>query len=109
MAAVVGREGELVIYIEDEYDQERHTHLPLNLEDEAPQHRNLCFIPAGPISFVDVDGLDHLTSSEVTTSSRIGFRDAIVERDESCVATGLRKEYCDACHLIPHSKGNKVR
>ena len=109
MAAVVGREGELVIYTEDENDHKRHTHLPLDLEDVAPQHRKLCFIPGDPISFVDVDGLDHLTTSEVTTLSPAGFRGNIVERDGTSVITGYRKEFCDACRLIPHSKGNQVR
>ena len=106
MAAVVGREGELMIYIEDENDPEIHTHLPLDLEDVAPQRRALCFIPGGPISFVDVDGLDHLTTSEITTPSRAGFRDDIVERDGNSVVTEIDKELCDACHLIPHSKGD---
>ena len=109
MAAVVGCKGELMTYTEDENGHEGHAHLPLNLEDAAPQHRKLCFIPEGPMNFVDVDGLNHLKSSQVTTPSRVGFRDNIVERDGSSVVTGLEQEFCDACHLIPHSKGNEVR
>jgi hypothetical protein len=108
MAAVAGCEGDLVIYTEDENNHKEQT-LPLNLEDAAPQHRNLRFIPGGPISFIDVDGLNHLKSSQVTTSSRAGFRNDIVERDGSCVITGFREHFCDACHLIPHSKGDEVR
>jgi len=109
MAAVVGCEGVLVPYTEDEHGQEGQTDLPLNLEETAPQQRKLCFIPEGPISFIDVDGLNHLKSSQVTTPSRAEFRDDIVERDGSSVVNGLRKELCEACHLIPHSKGNEVR
>jgi hypothetical protein len=108
MAAVVGCEGRLATYTEDENDNEGKTDLPLNLEDAAPQHRKLRFIPDGPISFVDVDGLNHLKSSQFTTSSRAGFRDDIVERDGSSVVNGIDEELCDACHLIPHSKGNQV-
>ncbi|KAF8529573.1 hypothetical protein BU17DRAFT_79576 [Hysterangium stoloniferum] len=107
MAAVVGCEGELATYTEDENDNEGQTRLPLNLEDTAPQHRNLCFTPQGPISFVDVDGLNHLKSSQFTTPSRAGFRDHVAERDRSSVINGVREEFCDACHLIPHSKGNQ--
>ncbi|KAF8526587.1 hypothetical protein BU17DRAFT_82697 [Hysterangium stoloniferum] len=106
MAAVVGcAKGELAAYTEDENDNGQ-TDLPLNLEDTAPQHRKLRFIPEGPISFVDVDGLNHLKSSQITTPSRTGFRDDVVERDESSVVNGLEKEFCEAAHLIPHSKGN---
>jgi hypothetical protein len=108
MAAVAGCQGDLVIYTEDETNHKGQT-LPLNLEDTAPQHRNLRFIPGGPISFIDVDGLNHLKSSQVTTSSRARFRNDIVERDGSCVITGLEEDGCDACHLIPHSKGDEVR
>ncbi|KAF8500606.1 hypothetical protein BU17DRAFT_102469 [Hysterangium stoloniferum] len=107
MAAVVGCEGELATYTEVENDNEGQTDIPVNLEDTTPQHRRLRFIPNGPISFVDVDGLNHLKSSQVTTSSRAGFRDDILERDESSVVNGVSEALCDACHLIPHSKGNE--
>ncbi|KAF8507285.1 hypothetical protein BU17DRAFT_71255 [Hysterangium stoloniferum] len=107
MAAVVGCEGELVTYTENENDNEGQTEIPVNLEDEAPQYRRLCFIPTSPISFVDVDGLNHLKSSQITTPSRAGFREQIVERDGTSVVNGLRKELCQACHLIPHSKGDE--
>ena len=69
MAVAVGCKGELVTYAEDENDHEGHTHPPLSLEDVAPQLRKLCFIP-GPTSFVDVDGLNHLKSSQVTTQAK---------------------------------------
>jgi len=107
MAAVAGCEGELAIYTENENDNEGQTDILVNLEDTSPQHRRLCFIPEGPISFVDVDGLNHLKSSQVTTPSQAEFRDDIVERDGSSVVNGVTEAFCDECHLIPHSKGNE--
>jgi len=35
------------------------------------------------------------------------FRDDIVAMDGTSVVNGLEEEYCEACHLIPHSKGNE--
>jgi len=107
VAAAVGYEGKLATYTEDENDNEGQTDISLNLEDVAPLHRQLRFISDGPISFVDVDGLNHLKSSQVTTPSRAGFRDDIVARDGSSVVNGLEEDLCEACHLIPHSKGNE--
>jgi len=70
VAAALGCEGKLATYTEDENDNEGQTEFSLNLDDVAPPHRTLHFIPDGPISFVDVDGLNDLKSSQVTTPSR---------------------------------------
>ena len=50
-AAVVGCEGELVIYTEDENDPEIHTHLPLDLEDVAPSTSKVVFCSRRPYQF----------------------------------------------------------
>jgi hypothetical protein len=43
-----------------------------------------------------------------TTSRRANFCDDVQERDGSCVVTGDIPRYCDAAHLLPHSKGDTV-
>jgi hypothetical protein len=47
-----------------------------------------------------------VTSSRTSTRRDEFFEDVVV-RDERCVVTG-DSEYCDAAHLLPHSKGDKV-
>ena len=50
----------------------------------------------------------HITSS-VTTARRETFRDEVAERDGNCCAlTSYPAITCDAVHLVPHSKGDKV-
>ena len=57
--------------------------------------------------FADVDAIDDRTSNASELSDRrVGFRESIVERDGTCVCTGDLAENCDACHILPHSKGN---
>ena len=36
-------------------------------------------------------------------------RDDLEDRDERCVATGYREQFCDSVHLVPHCKGDDVR
>lgn len=53
-------------------------------------------------------GRTNITSSN-TTSRRAQFRDDVAERDgRTCVLTGLETGFCDAVHLVPHSKGDRV-
>ncbi len=60
-------------------------------------------------SFVDFQGLnDQVTPSNIRTERMRNFRVQIVERDGSCVITGELAEICDAAHLIPRAKGDKV-
>ena len=47
-------------------------------------------------------------TSSGTSSRRDGFRDEVENRDEVCVVTGGPGFLCDAAHLLPHSKGDKV-
>jgi hypothetical protein len=57
--------------------------------------------------------VDHLarngrvTSSEMTPR-RSNFRRDVIERDFQCVVTLTPAEWCDAAHIIPKSKGDKV-
>ena len=48
-----------------------------------------------------------MTSSELT-SSRLDFLEEVIERDQCCIATGTRESGCDACHILPYSKGDEV-
>lgn len=98
--AILGTEGSLESL--DETGQN------FDLEDEQSPRRNLLFIPTLPIRLIDSHGLDHLTSSQVTTESRDDFQDEVYGRDESCVITGQTVDVCEAAYLIPHSKGSQV-
>ena len=64
----------------------------------------------GPCAFVDYQGLnDRITTTEGAPRSG-DFRDEIIKRDgPTCVITQVEKDDCDAAHLIPHSKCDKVR
>jgi hypothetical protein len=46
-------------------------------------------------------------TSSLTSTRRGDFHEDVVERDECCVVKG-DFEYCDAAHLLPHSKGDRV-
>ena len=50
---------------------------------------------------------DECTSSADTTQ-RHNFRKDICRRDNNCVITGRQRDFCDAVHIIPHSKGSKI-
>ncbi len=73
----------------------------------------------GEPCLVDVDVADDRTSlsSDCVTynesslsSHRAEFTEAVFDRDgEACLVTGDYGPYCDACHMIPHSKGSDVR
>jgi len=58
---------------------------------------------------VDPDiGRTHVTSS-VHTARGFQFYGAVADRDErSCVLADLLEFYCDAAHLVAHSKGDEV-
>jgi 5-methylcytosine-specific restriction endonuclease McrA len=48
-------------------------------------------------------------TSSVTTSQRARFRDDILERDErQCTLSNIEETYCEAVHLVAHSKGDVV-
>ena len=53
-------------------------------------------------------GCTRVTSS-VGSSRRGNFRDEVVERDAVCILAGTLESYCEAAHLVSHSKGDMVR
>ena len=65
---------------------------------------------SGEPRLADVNAIDNRTSnaSELSTG-RADFGQKLIERDGTCVLTGDRPFYCDACHFLPHSKGDTVR
>ena len=46
--------------------------------------------------------------SSADTTQHDNFHEDIYRRDNSCVITGRQREFCDAAHIIPNSKGSKV-
>ncbi|KAF8815106.1 hypothetical protein BYT27DRAFT_7199581 [Phlegmacium glaucopus] len=65
------------------------------------------FISEGQPRLADVDLIDDRTSNASNLSiCRADFRSRIIERDGTCVCTGELPRDCNACHIIPHSKGN---
>ena len=53
-------------------------------------------------------GRTHITSS-VHTARGFQFFGAVADWDKrSCVLTGVLELYCDAAHLVVHSKGHEV-
>lgn len=54
----------------------------------------------------DVD--DRSSDAHSLDSSRGGFRNELLERDGTCVISGEPPCYCQAAHLLPHAKGDKV-
>ena len=67
----------------------------------------------GEPRFVDADAADNRTSTDPSsshlTTRRRDFRTNVIARDATCVMTGEFAPDCDACHIIPHSKGSQVR
>lgn len=96
-AAVLGAEGGLSTL----------DRLALDLENTQPDSRHFLYTPTDSIRFIDIDGLNHLKSSQFTTESRTGFQDEVRARDEQkCVISDHAPVLCEAMHLIPHSKGS---
>lgn len=56
----------------------------------------------------DRASFDRSSFETATTSHSIHFRRDIINRDTSCVMTGETAGNCQACHIIPHSKGDEV-
>ena len=65
---------------------------------------------SGEHRLVDVGAMDERTSNVSSlTTHRATFRGDAIERDGTCVMTGDLAYNCDACHILPHAKGNDVR
>jgi hypothetical protein len=58
--------------------------------------------------FVDHQALNDRITSTSVPCHHPNFRDEVVARDGSCIITRRVATYCDAAHLIPHSKGDEV-
>jgi len=57
---------------------------------------------------LDPDLMDDKTSDASSIStSRGDFADRVAGRDTTCVTTNSEED-CQACHIIPHSKGHQV-
>lgn len=66
-------------------------------------------IVIGDYNFIDCNLINEqiISSEETQHSSR--FRSQIMERDGSvCIFTGGKASICQAAHLLPRSKGDKV-
>jgi hypothetical protein len=62
----------------------------------------------GNLIFVDIEGLNDQLTPSIMTQRSGEFREQIVQRDGSCVITRKAAEICDAAHLIPRAKGDRV-
>ena len=101
MSCALGTQGSLVKHPEDGGGPS------VNLESVDTIGLKLNFVPDGQVQLVDLEGLNHLTSSRLSTDSCLGFDEAVKERDGGCVITG-RTMFADGVHLLPHSKGSEV-
>ena len=64
----------------------------------------------GEPRLVDVDAMDdRTTDASDLTERRTDFRRRVIARDNSCLLTADPVFVCDACHILPHSKGDNVR
>jgi hypothetical protein len=63
---------------------------------------------SGEPRFADVDAID-TASNPSDFSTRADFRQNLIARDGTCVFSGEHEDECDACHILPHSKGDIVR
>jgi len=67
------------------------------------------FFITEPCIYVDYNVLNDPITSSAQTQRRHDFRDDVIERDgQRCIITQQRGEDCDACHIIPRSKGDEV-
>ena len=63
---------------------------------------------SGPF-LLDPDLMDDRTSdSSAISIRRANFAQGVTDRDGSCLMTGATSNF-QACHIIPHAKGNQVR
>jgi len=59
--------------------------------------------------WVDVDMMnDRISYTSAQTSRRADFRRDIIDRDVTCVMSGSPPEGCQACHIVPHTRGDQV-
>ncbi|TFK17750.1 hypothetical protein FA15DRAFT_689918 [Coprinopsis marcescibilis] len=106
IGVVVGAEGDLSLRpdVLDAVDYNaslptESTTLYYHINDEERRRMS----PADPNN---VRTMTDITSS-VATVRRFQFHKEVAERDgDACVLTNANPDYCDAVHLLPHSKGD---
>jgi hypothetical protein len=52
---------------------------------------------------------DRTSNRWTSEKARADFRNNMIHRDELCVLTGFKSDYCNAVHLIPRRMGDQVR
>ncbi|KAN0092517.1 hypothetical protein V8E55_003301 [Tylopilus felleus] len=101
---VVGAQGDLSFSPDSPHDVVEYDHdLPsesANLYYHTSDAEKQRMFPADP----DM-GRTTITSSDPTT--RVDLRSQVIERDGTCVLTRFHSPFCDAAHLLPHSKGDE--
>ncbi|KAJ7193313.1 hypothetical protein GGX14DRAFT_589009 [Mycena pura] len=65
------------------------------------------YFSSHPARFIDIDAIDDKVTDSVGTPRRASFREAVVNRDSICILTRVNAGNCEACHIIPHSKGDE--
>jgi len=51
---------------------------------------------------------DRTSYTTARSARQADFRQDLIDRDGTCVMSGSPPRNCQACHIIPHSKGDKV-
>ena len=102
---VVGAQGDLSFSPDSPHDVVEYDHdLP---SESADLYYHTSDAEKQRMFPVDPDmGRTTITSSDATSRMPY-FHSGVVERDGACVLTGI-ESYCDAVHLLPHSKGDEV-
>ncbi|KAF9508797.1 hypothetical protein BS47DRAFT_1350045 [Hydnum rufescens UP504] len=96
--AICGQQGQLSI---------SNTGPPIDDYLAAIEARPYYFVSQDDPCFVDFDAMEDRTSdASVVTDRRGDFEYRVRERDVTCVVTGDSPRFCDACHILPHSKGD---
>ncbi|KAJ7056983.1 hypothetical protein C8F01DRAFT_1256923 [Mycena amicta] len=79
--------------------------VPVEVEDQNIE--DYYFISPLPPRYIDIHVLNDRTSnSSHFTARTANFRTQILARDQSCLITGIDPLDSQACHLVPHAKGD---
>jgi hypothetical protein len=121
MYAICGAPGVISATLDgDQVDYDRTELADTGVDVRYYYQRKVCFLcemfclltaiaaSQQDLIFVDIEGTNDRVTSSARTPCSTEFRTQIVQRDESCVITGVRAADCDAAHLIPRVKGPEV-
>ncbi|KAJ7207063.1 hypothetical protein GGX14DRAFT_456059 [Mycena pura] len=64
------------------------------------------YFSSHPARFIDIEAIGDKITDSAMTPRRKSFRREVVNRDSVCIVTRGEPRSCEACHIIPHSKGN---